>query len=305
MDQRDFPPKQIWLDRKLLFPLSSHADLIMNRYVNSGSTVLLVSSFDRKETNMIRYRILLVAFCSLSTLAGKAPGEDFRIETDVFFESSEGPAISTLTLFRGSTVYDFMENEDEEITIFDINRGRFVLLDCQRKVKTTVTTEQLKRFSVALKAEAKGNTVSLVSPEFIESFDQQAGTLELVGKRLQYKVKTIRPPSPEIVDRYRKFADWYARLNATRVGNLPPFARMQLNATMANHGILPRSVERTISSLTPLGTTHQVRTSHLVSWQLTNTDRKRISRAGDYMATYRDVSPASYWKRPVSLDEEK
>lgn len=254
---------------------------------------------------MIRYRILLAAFCCLIALSGTAPGEDFRIETDIFFESGEAPDISTLTLFRGSTVYDFMETENEEITIFDINRGRFVLLDCPRKVRTTVTTDQLIRFSAALKAEAKGNITALVTPEFTESFDKQAGLLELVGKRLQYKVKAIRPPSEEIVDRYRKFADWYARLNATRVGNLPPFARMQLNASMASHGVLPRSVERTISSLTPLGGSSQIRTSHLVSWQLTNTDRKRITRAGDYMATYREVSPASYWKQPVSLDGEK
>jgi len=264
--------------------------------------VLNSTSPDAKENTMIRHRIGLIALCCLATLASKAWGEDFRIETDVFFNSADEPSISTLTLFRGTTVYDFMGDKNEEIAIFDINRGRFVLLDCQRKIKTTVTTDQLLRFSAALKAEARGETIALVNPELTESFDKQTGTLEMVGKRLLYKVKTIRPPSAEIVQRYRKFADWYARLNATRVGNLPPFARMQLNASLAKHGILPRSVERTISSLAPLGSKHHVRTSHLVNWQLTNTDRKRISRAGDYMASYREVSPASYWKQPISLD---
>lgn len=254
---------------------------------------------------MIRYRIGLSALCCLTLLVTNTWGEDFRIETDVFFDSEDEPAISTLTLFRGTTVYDFMGDKNEEITILDINRGRFVLLDCQRKIKTTVTTDQLLRFSAALKSEARGSTQALVTPELTESFDKQTGILKMVGKRLHYKVDTIRPPSAEVVPRYRKFADWYARLNATRVGNLPPFARMQLNASMANHEILPRSVERTISPISPLGSSHVVRTSHLVNWQLTNTDRKRISRAGDYMASYREVSPASYWKQPISLDQTK
>ena len=88
---------------------------------------------------MIRYRIGLSALCCLALLVTNTWGEDFRIETDVFFDSEDEPAISTLTLFRGTTVYDFMGDKNEEITILDINRGRFVLLDCQRKIKTTVT----------------------------------------------------------------------------------------------------------------------------------------------------------------------
>ena len=145
--------------------------------------VLNSTSPDAKENTMIRHRIGLIALCCLTTLASKAWGEDFRIETDVFFNSADEPSISTLTLFRGTTVYDFMGDKNEEITIFDINRGRFILLDCQRKIKTAVTTDQLLRFSAALKAEARGETIGLVNPELTESFDKQTGTLEMVGKR--------------------------------------------------------------------------------------------------------------------------
>lgn len=252
---------------------------------------------------MVQQRTSLLALFCLAVLAGTVQAEDFRVETEVFVESNEQPVVTTLTLFRGTTVYDFMGKEAQQITIFDINRGRIILLDSHRKVKTTVTTDQLLRFTASLKANARGSTVDLVTPEMKESYDKQAGTLEMVSKRLKYRVNAIQPPSKEIAERYRIFADWFARLNSMHVGNLPPFARLQLNAALANHGLIPQSVERTVSPANRVGSSQHVRSSHLINWQLTNTDRKRISRAGDYMAKFSSVSPASYWKQSKPADD--
>ena len=228
-------------------------------------------------------------------LTSVACGQDFRIETDVFYADETEPAVSTLTLFRGSTVYDFMGSDEQEITILDINRGRFVLIDCKRQVRTSLTTDQLLRFAANLKASASGSSKVLVNAKLTESLEDD-GTLVLAGTRVTYTVKTLKPPNADVVKRYRAFADWYARLNATRVGNLPPFARLQLNGALAQRGLVPQVVTRVVRTGNLLSTDHLLRTNHLVNWQLTNTDRKRISRAGDYMATYREVTPVMYWK---------
>lgn len=81
----------------------------------------------------------LLAATALWLTASHALGQDFRIETDVFVGNEERASMTTLTLFQGSTVYDYLGTEQPEITIFDAKRGRFVLLDCQRQIRTSIT----------------------------------------------------------------------------------------------------------------------------------------------------------------------
>lgn len=238
---------------------------------------------------------LLLALVSLWLSAPVVRGQDFRIETDVFVGDQERASMTTLTLFQGNTVYDFLGADGDEITVFDSKRGRFVLLDCQRQVRTSITLEQLIRFAANLKASAEGSSRELVDID-LKLSSPQDGTYVLDGKRVRYRVVSVRPPNPAMVQRYRAFADAYARLNATQVGNLPPFARLKLNELLSRKGVIPQSIERTVRKTSPLKQDHFARTQHLLNWQLTNTDRKRISQAGDFMATYREVAPSMYWK---------
>ena len=149
---------------------------------------------------------------------------DFRVDTDVFVDrNEEKPVAETLTLFSQGVVYDFILNGSEEITVLDIRHGRIVLLDAERRVKTELTTDQLIEFSAKIKTLSQDEKQNaLFSPQFTTRFDEESGELELVSPRLTYRATGIRPKLAAAPRQFREFADWYARLNAIRPGNLPP-----------------------------------------------------------------------------------
>ena len=100
--------------------------------------------------NLMRISLYCLAalVASMATTPLFAQANDFRMETEIFVEGSIQPTAKSLTLFNGSTVYDFLSGSDQqgEITVFDVRRGRFVLIDSQRKLKTTLTKEYLTKF---------------------------------------------------------------------------------------------------------------------------------------------------------------
>ena len=57
-----------------------------------------------------RSSILLLSMVCAS-IASSATANDFRIETEIFVEDDSTPASSSLTLFSGTTVYDFLNHE--------------------------------------------------------------------------------------------------------------------------------------------------------------------------------------------------
>jgi len=133
--------------------------------------------------------------------------------------------------------------------------------------------------------------------EEVNENGQQLVRLKLAGKLLEYSALGQKPQRPEAVKIYRHFADWYARLNATRDSNLPPGARLALNAELADRELLPREIVRTmITSANPLAKKDEVKSQHLVNWTLSGEDRKKIDRAHDSMATFKAVSYDEYRK---------
>jgi hypothetical protein len=235
---------------------------------------------------------LLMAF---STPALRA--QDFRVETDVFIDNRKEPAAEFLTLFHGMVIYDFLLSEPQEITIFDASRGRFLLLDPTRKVKTELTTGQVQQFNDRLRERAGERDSDFFEPRLVHQYDAATGWHELTGDRLTYRAKGVRPPSSDIVDRYRLFADWYAQLSAMRPGNLPPFPRMELNKVLAKDGLVPEDVERimTVARVFPPKKI-TARSHHLMNWRLSEQDHKRIRTAGDQISEFRTVEAPDYFQ---------
>ena len=103
---------------------------------------------------------------------------------------------------------------------------------------------------------------------------------------------------PEVVAAFRYFADQFARLNALRPGNLPPGARLELNKALAERKLLPLEIARTIPPanplVNPLAKKLVVRSRHLPNWSLSGEDRKKIDRAGTYLAQFSSVSFEEY-----------
>jgi hypothetical protein len=227
-----------------------------------------------------------------------AAAEELRVDTDIYVGNQKDPLAQNVTLFSNGLVYDFCLMGSEEITVFDPDRGRFVILDPQRKVKAVVTTRQLLEFTAAIKVKARdveGVFAFAANPEFSRNYDADSGWLSLTGDQLTYRARCVEPKSEELVPRYRAFADWSARLNAMRPGSLPPFARMELNAAIAESGKLPREVELTIQPQQRLmGRKLTIRSQHLLNWRLSQTDQKRIESAGKHLAEYETVSWEQY-----------
>jgi len=216
----------------------------------------------------------------------------FRVETDIFV-GKQPESLQYLTLFTDRVVYDFRVTRPEEITIYDWDRHRIVLLDPARKWKATLSTDEVLGFTAALKTHvSESNAVfyAATHPGFGSPEETDDGWLALSNKYVTYRFKGEAPKSPEAAARYREFADWSARLNAMRPGNLPPFARIDANKLIAERGWLPLEVERIIDPGRIGHKKVEVRSRHLANFLLSESDRKRIDRVGDYLATFQDVS---------------
>jgi hypothetical protein len=231
-------------------------------------------------------------------LASSAWSQDFRVETDVFVADEDESVSETLTLFAGDVVYDFFLKGPDQVTCFDINRGRIVLLDRERQVQTTLTTEQLLEFSTAIRSLPPTDAArGLFHPQFDETYDEESGSLELTSPELTYSAKGVRPKIPGAAERFRTFADWYKRLNAVRPGSLPPFGRLALNAALAEKGLVPEEVRRVVVIDRPVADKRLRASSQLIYvWTLSGTDRKRIEQAAHDMANFESVSPAQFWQ---------
>lgn len=218
--------------------------------------------------------------------------QEFRVESDVFRKGERKPIAEHLTLFTPGVIYDFAMSAPNEIVLLDAE-GRFTLLDVTRKVQAEVTTQQLLQFTTQIRQLLKGRD-GLLSPDFDAEFDAAAGTLQLKNDGITYVAQGRRPEQADAVTRYRDFADWYARLNSVRPGNLPPFGRLRLNRELAENGLLPKSITRTVLVDELSGERQHLRSDHTISWELTNSDRRRIQDAEGYRVAFPKVSVKNY-----------
>jgi hypothetical protein len=235
------------------------------------------------------------------SLVAEAAAEEFRIETEVFAGKQKEPFAKNLTLFTDGLVYDFSLLGPEEITVLDPARGRFVLLDLKRQIRTTLTTKELLEITAAIKTHAPemdGVFAFAANPQFETQFDTEKNMLTLRSAVLTYRAKALSPKFASAVSSYQQFADWYARLNAVRPGSLPPFARIELNKALAERGLIPEEVELTVAPTNRLvGRTVVIRSQHAVNWRLSNTDRKQIETAGSHMAEFQPVGFKEYTRK--------
>ena len=252
-----------------------------------------------KRLPILALLLVLIAMGAtvLTRFSKPVSAEDFRMETDVFADTGTDPIVETLTIFRGQVIYDFMGSEGEEITILNIPQGSLVLLDTRRKLKTTITTSQLMAFTAAIKSgPTPADRSRLLAPQFQEKYDSTNQVLTLSDVQLTYRVEAIKPRHPDCARRFQLFADWYARLNATRVGNPPPFGRIELNQSLAKRGLIPAQIDRTVGPAASPDRQQKMRSRHLTNWQLTDTDRKRVHRAEEYCKHFQEVTADRYWQ---------
>jgi hypothetical protein len=280
------------------YSLCSSALLAVLRASSGKEVAMLISSRD------IALFCGTLTFAMFATFIAASPvnAQGFRMETDVFRGDQKEPICRTLTLFTDGLVYDFiLSGDSKEVTVFDMNSGRVILLDSQRSLKTILTHEQLIRLTTSLKLEINSDNPVFhfaANPKFATKFDDANGLLTLSSDRMTYRVQGKPAELSDAPRQYQELADWSARLNACRPGNLPPFARLELNRELAERELIPFEVDLTIVVPGRLGSSRklEMKTRHLVNWALGTNDRKRIESVSQQIGKFEAVSFETYTK---------
>jgi hypothetical protein len=223
-------------------------------------------------------------------------GQDFRVETDVFIGKEKEPIAQYLTVFESNTIYDFVLTGPQQATIFDVTRGRFLLLDAERQVKTELTTRDVEAFHQRLRERGLERDEAIFQAQYQYHYDEPEQWHVLTGDVVEYRARGVTPKFPDAAERYRAFADWYARLNAMRPGNPPPYARLELNRLLAEKQLIPESIERSLTTGRIAPRRLEARTEHHINWRLSAPDHKRIQRVGDQLANFRQVTAAEFFQ---------
>jgi hypothetical protein len=219
-----------------------------------------------------------------------AVAEDFRIETRVYEGEEELPISEAVTLFQNGVVYDFLA-APAQIAVFSKptadRPGRFILLDPVRHLYTELDTDRIAAALDKIRdwAVQQPNPVLrfAAAPKFQESFNPESGELALASPLKTYRLQTSSAVKPDALAEYHEYLDWYARLNAMHTG-LPPQPRLEVNAALARHAVVPTEV-----MLVDSKAHHAIRAKHDFTWRLSQEDRSRIDEVRDAMGSYRLV----------------
>lgn len=240
-----------------------------------------------------RIAIALLAGLLLAIVPNVSQAQSLRVYTkvtDVSRSDAPQPLSNSLTLFHGGRVYDYMDDVGE-LVIFEPIHNRFIILG-KNFSATEVSFAEVNHFLETAKTEAVKYIEELasqessqasrmaasvrfqLSPTFQESFNAGENRLTLSGTELQYSVLCRPVDSPQIVNRYLEYADWAKRLNFVlhRHSSLPQ-ARLKLNETLRNRGLLPGVVELTMHLDPPV----KIRAEHRFSEELQSIDRRHIN----------------------------
>ena len=230
--------------------------------------------------------IVLVIWLAIGSFAAMA--DDFRIDNTASVDGQKEPASESTTIFCGGAVYDYMTVPAETV-VFDEAAGQFTLLNLKSRTRAELTTSELAAFSERLQQLAAKSHEPVVrflaAPKFQEHFDATGGELSLASRWVKYRVLLSPESDRAAVEQYHLFSDWYARLNALLLpGSRPPFARLVVNAAVAQHDSLPAYVALTIDtgksnrqSITVHSTHHLVRPLALSDVDCAAKTRKLIS----------------------------
>lgn len=239
----------------------------------------------------------LIAFlASESWSGGAALGEEFRIATRVYADDQTEPFSQSTTLFREGYVYDFPAGPvgPADITVFHAARGRFVLLDTTRQVRTELTCDNVDDYVNQQRALARGQRTNaflrfLAEPVFDETFDRTSGVLTLTSPWMTYRLTTLKAKNSAASQQYADFSDWYAKLNTLLNAQAPPpFARMLVNEALFDQQALPLDVTLLGRSSPDAEGEHQfkLRSDHQVEWRLLPDDRRLLEEVHNHLVTF-------------------
>lgn len=248
-----------------------------------------------------RIPLILAVVGGLFVGGSSASGDDFRVENRVFVGYDSQPRVVSTTIFQNGLVYDYLE-EPAEVTVFDPDHGRFVLLNESRRVRTEIGLDEMKAFVKRLQQWALGHEDEymrfLANPAFEADEDASNEKLVFNSRWMSYRLRmSPDAASPTIVQQYRRFCDAYAQLNTLITpGARLPFPRMFVNRAIEAEGRLPREVTLV---LTPSGSSFAarrttIRSEHRLVERLVESDRQRLAQTREFMSIFQPVKFGEY-----------
>lgn len=214
---------------------------------------------------------------------------DFRIETDVFAEDQKEPVYQTVTFFQAGVAYDF-PRDGGYVSMVAPKSNRLVLLDSKRQVRTQVDLAELTRLLDNAKTGAPGLLATIIAEA--DQVDVSDAAVSVGASILHYRATFQKPPSASMAAEYAAFADALARLNAGRQPAALPYARLKLNAVLADKAVLPKEITKTLS----LGAKPQVQRSILhATWRLSSEHQRRINEVQSNLVSFEEVSQQEFF----------
>lgn len=245
-------------------------------------------------------RCLIAGLLSLFA-ARFAAAQDIRVYTRIYDVRPSGmtgsvsrpPVVGRSTLlFHAGNVYDF-QGSGRQITRFEPAHERFVLIDTDRQIVTTVPFEEINKVLYQARKKSENyvaenrqatdrKTIQLIrqvqfqmEPVFRESFDAKQKSLLLKSDSLNYSVKCASGETEEFPAVYLDYADWAARLNyVVNPAAQLPAPRLALNEALRKRNLIPTEIELQSGNKTGL----HLRAEHQFYWKLDASDREIIQK---------------------------
>jgi hypothetical protein len=234
---------------------------------------------------------LVFAYCGILSIGNICRGDDFRVDNAVYQDNEKTPSSASVTIFHKDIVYDCMP---QETVVFNKPAGQIVLLNMKDRTRTLLTAENVDAFVKQIQqraADAPQNADPLVKflakPTFSQtSFDSTTQTLTMGSPLLTYKLMLAPQGAASMVSQYHDFSDWSAKLNTMLVpGSRPPFARLQVNAAVAEQKSIASQVILTFT-MGKKKTTMTVRSTHRITMPLTQADINGVSKIGESLVSF-------------------
>ena len=250
---------------------------------------------------------VLLSHCHVESFA-----QDFRVESRVYVGDNEVPASENLTLYSGGLAYDFQLATDEthepiEIVIYDSRQRTFVLLDTVRELRTDIADFELLKMLENLRSAVEQNEDLdfLMNPQFEKTFDIDTGWIALTNNDITYRARGEAPRDLSAMPFFYEAQDQFTRLSASDPKRLPPFARLALNSEIRRQGLFPAEIEVNMRSGTVAKKEFRAHSNHVVVWQLSKQDQRRIDEAKSRWMTYEKVALGEYRQLGVESSSEE
>jgi len=245
-------------------------------------------------------RLVFAVFCAAVVQDGMARSEDFRVDNAVYAGDQKEPSSESVTIFYDGVVYDFLKAPAETV-VFQKTAGRFILLNRTHRKRTELSMADVTMFVTKLRpiaADSKDPVVKfLAEPKFQTTMDDTAGELSMGSSLVNYRLKLAPESSTAVVEQYRDFCDWYARLNTLLVpGSRPPFGRLAVNATLAEHQALASQVVLSITTGKEKRQTATIRSEHRVVRPLSPADIEQVTQTREFLTSFKLVDFKHYRK---------